>query len=496
MFDDLHKFLREFKISEDDFSETHLRWDELQAIRKDYCGIIKELNLIARYIEDKLQELDVVHSVRCRIKDPDHLIAKIIRKRITSPGRKITIDNYRSLITDLIGIRAIHLFKEDWVYIHRFIEDTWDLYETPTAYIRQGDNGPYLEEYKRYEFNIEPHLFGYRSIHYLVASKPSKDLNIAEIQVRTIFEEGWSEIDHIIKYPKNVADPLLDTFLDNFNILAGNSDQMGSFVRHLKEDLLKGSQKLEMYEKLTEKHAGIIDTLKKRVAGTLGELDSKIKSADKKVGLLIANNVDATPFERVLNGIRHTVVGFERELAHEPQKATELYDFSVRELERLDALLEIELENTEHANKHYSGNITIFSYGECAVRFSNNVRTLKELEAELNVVTSALLPTEEDSHIKVKSAVDVIRARSGFVRTLVGPKYADIQVLRKEVEVNKEKLRALSKLAERIVDPATRSVLLSQIDLFTEQNGHLRSFVDAEERRTSLFGWFLKRLRG
>ena len=40
----------------------------------------------------------------------------------------------------------------------------------------------------------------YTSIHYVV--KPKSDSNICcEIQVRTLFEEIWGEIDHTINYP-------------------------------------------------------------------------------------------------------------------------------------------------------------------------------------------------------------------------------------------------------------------------------------------------------
>src|SRR5665647_2186285 len=131
MNDDLKSFLAKFDILEKDFESTNLKWEDLQSIRKDYKKIKKELNLIARYIEEKLHTLDIVHSVRYRIKDSDHLLAKIIRKKIKDPKREITIHNYKSLMTDLIGMRAIHLFKEDWVFIHEFIEDNWDLRGQP-----------------------------------------------------------------------------------------------------------------------------------------------------------------------------------------------------------------------------------------------------------------------------------------------------------------------------------------------------------------------------
>lgn len=55
-----------------------------------------------------------VHSVRYRIKKLERVIEKIIRKRIEDPDRIIDLSNYTKVITDLIGIRALHLFKDNW----------------------------------------------------------------------------------------------------------------------------------------------------------------------------------------------------------------------------------------------------------------------------------------------------------------------------------------------------------------------------------------------
>ena len=54
-----------------------------------------------------------------------------------------------------------------------------------------------------------------------------------EIQIRTLFEEGWGEIDHHIIYPRKKDDPMLKEFSELLNRLAGMGDEMGSFYRRL-----------------------------------------------------------------------------------------------------------------------------------------------------------------------------------------------------------------------------------------------------------------------
>jgi ppGpp synthetase/RelA/SpoT-type nucleotidyltranferase len=476
MNDDLNVFLEKFDISEKDFESTNLKWEDLQSIKEDYKKIRKELDLIARYIEEKLHTLDIVHSVRYRIKDSEHLLAKIIRKKIEDPEREITIDNYKSSITDLIGIRAIHLFKEDWVFIHKFIEDNWDLQEQPFAYIREGDAGPCVEEYEKYKCNVKLHPHGYRSVHYLIQARPGRDSYIAEIQVRTIFEEGWSEIDHTIKYPNNIVNPLLNKFLDTFNVLAGNSDQMGSFVRRLKDDLLKGTEKIEEYEKLTEKNTEIINDLQKRIAGTIGELNSKIRNAESKINALTSDGIAAEPFKNILSEVRVKASRFELMMAANPQEAAKLLESAEQKLERLEKLLEMTIEENDNTDDNSAEEVA-GSYKKNVGRFIHNLKTIAELEGGTVSKTLTDVEGQTDSGEKIENAVNEISSRNGFAKFLIGPKYKSIKSLNVEIVANQAKIKTLTDTTNLIIDPAVKFVLQKQIGLFIRENNKLQAFV-------------------
>jgi putative GTP pyrophosphokinase len=75
---------------------------------------------------------------------------------------------------------------------------------------------------------------GYRSVHYILDSSLTKKTRKVELQVRTIFEEGWSEVDHKIRYPRISDDKVLSQYLTDFNLLAGLADSMSDFVFVLK----------------------------------------------------------------------------------------------------------------------------------------------------------------------------------------------------------------------------------------------------------------------
>lgn len=265
---DLKLFLKKYNISDEVFIKTNLKWDHLLKIADDYQDFISELESPAKYLVDTLHKFKKVHSVRFRLKDKEHLIEKIIRKKIDKPDREINLDNYKNEITDLIGIRILHLFKEDWEFIHQSIIENWSLKEKPIAYFRKGDTDEYIDRFKKCDCNVEEHPHGYRSVHYLVQTTPNKKTYTAEIQVRTIFEEGWSEIDHQIRYPYDLNNVMLRQFLVLFNRFAGSADEMGSYVIYLKKEL----------ERIQEEHSVAIE---KKVE-LINDLKDKLKKSELK----------------------------------------------------------------------------------------------------------------------------------------------------------------------------------------------------------------------
>ena len=142
-----------------------------------------------------------IHSVKTRIKDIDHLREKIARKN--NDQASICADNIFERITDLAGVRILHLSQDQFPLIHDSIfekirSNDWYLNEKPKAYTWDPES---VEFFKKFDLEVERKESFYTSIHYLI--RPRKDSIICcEIQVRTLFEEIWGEVDHLLNYPK------------------------------------------------------------------------------------------------------------------------------------------------------------------------------------------------------------------------------------------------------------------------------------------------------
>ena len=142
-----------------------------------------------------------VHSVRARLKDLDHLRAKIKRKR--NGETPINSQNVFERITDLAGVRVLHLYQNQFALIHSCIQRKvltqrdWVLAEPPKAYTWDPESSAFFGSLGL-KCDVKDSF--YTSVHYLIRPRADSPL-CCEVQVRTLFEEIWGEVDHTLNYP-------------------------------------------------------------------------------------------------------------------------------------------------------------------------------------------------------------------------------------------------------------------------------------------------------
>lgn len=185
----------------------------LIAIYKDFIGNQEVLKQQAEYFANILHLGEEVNSVKRRVKDPLHLLTKIVRKRKEaieedkeSPYLNIGVDNYKNIIDDLVGIRAIYLFKENWALVNDFILNNFSVREDKNITINHAiddDLSFYIESDntdKKYNYELLQRDSRYRSTHYIIRGITPHVFSF-ELQTRSILDEAWGEIDHHIRYP-------------------------------------------------------------------------------------------------------------------------------------------------------------------------------------------------------------------------------------------------------------------------------------------------------
>jgi putative GTP pyrophosphokinase len=157
-------------------------------------------DVIARIIQECLKKRGTkVHSVQHRAKDPSSFGRKAAIPSDIDPKAPKYGDPLKE-ITDLAGVRVITHFPGSLADIDRLLSEEFDIVE-------RSDKGLEL---------IEEERFGYQSIHYLVRVKLERTRlaeygrfagSVAEVQVRTILQHAWAEIEHDIQYKSSKTIP-------------------------------------------------------------------------------------------------------------------------------------------------------------------------------------------------------------------------------------------------------------------------------------------------
>lgn len=174
-----------------------------------------------------------VHSITCREKDHKSLEGKL--------SKNSTKYNNLEDITDLAGLRIITYFSDDVDLIASLIESEFDFDESNSIDKRKI---------------LDPDRFGYLSMHYVIKLKENRaslaeykrfSNCYAEIQIRTILQHTWAEIEHDLGYKSSLEIP--KNIRRNFSQLAGLLEIADSEFLRIRNDL-------EVYEhKLTERIA-------------------------------------------------------------------------------------------------------------------------------------------------------------------------------------------------------------------------------------------------
>ncbi|RME58803.1 hypothetical protein D6779_05715 [Candidatus Parcubacteria bacterium] len=150
-----------------------------------------------------------VYSTKYRIKSVDSLFLKLKRK-----------NKHLDQITDIAGFRILVLFRQDILPVHneflnilseldyRLIECTLYNWNEPKDFIekikRSADR---LLEKNRSTTTQDDKKSGYRSIHYLIEKHVGNKKYCLEVQLRTLLQDVWAELEHALAYKKGMILP-------------------------------------------------------------------------------------------------------------------------------------------------------------------------------------------------------------------------------------------------------------------------------------------------
>ena len=319
---------------------------------ESYIDILEEIMVAIRLKLTNNLKLSSQPTYKSRIKSFNSYYKKVLRQH---PEEAAT-SNSLVCLTDMMGIRIICTFLKDIEIVLAQIKEMFDIYEIEVKGAQQS--------FKE---------FGYESVHVLVKipedcvpenlpeDKKLPDELVCEIQIRTILQDAWAEVEHELIYKTEFTpfDMPLRRKLASMNASLSLADIIFQEIRDYQKNLQsemtmrrrsfyekadeltineKSERKNELFEKINPYVQGTIDELLLQAikAHNAGDLDNAI--------LIYTKIIESKPAP---NNIVLSVIHKHRGMAH----------FSKNDYENalVDFRLSFEYDNKSFRSIYYEG---------------------------------------------------------------------------------------------------------------------------------------------
>ncbi|MCL2039845.1 MAG: GTP pyrophosphokinase family protein [Bacteroidetes bacterium] len=177
------------KIEDAIFGRFHKRIEPMQKLMSFYKCALMEVETKFKVLNEEfsfLHERNPIDSIKTRIKSVDSIRKKLRQRHLT-----LSVNSVEKNLYDIAGIRIICPFIND-------------IYILADCLIGQDD----ITLFEKKDYIANPKKNGYRSLHLIVEIpiflQNEKRYVKVEVQLRTIAMEFWANLEHRIRYKKDI----------------------------------------------------------------------------------------------------------------------------------------------------------------------------------------------------------------------------------------------------------------------------------------------------
>ena len=165
---------------------------KLRSLMASYQCALMEVETKFKVLNERFSldhERNPIDMIKTRIKSPESIREKLIRK-----GLPVEADSLEKL-DDIAGVRVICSFVDD-------------IYMLADCLLKQDD----VNLISKKDYIKNPKGNGYRSLHLIVETpvflESGKHFMRVEVQLRTIAMEFWANLEHRLRYKKNLSEEI------------------------------------------------------------------------------------------------------------------------------------------------------------------------------------------------------------------------------------------------------------------------------------------------
>lgn len=206
------------------FEEIFMAGRELMS---RYRCAIMEVETKFKVLNEELSlesERNPIESIKSRLKSPESIYEKLIRKNLP-----ISLESIEDNLFDIAGVRVICSFIDD-------------IYMLADCLIKQDDVT--LIEMKDYIRN--PKGNGYRSLHLIISipiflQNEKRNMKV-EVQLRTIAMEFWANLEHQMRYKKDLSPEILEKISEELSACAETSAELDLRMQEIRYTIELGGE--------------------------------------------------------------------------------------------------------------------------------------------------------------------------------------------------------------------------------------------------------------
>lgn len=179
-------------LDEDTLTEARKNFEALKSLMSCYQCAILEVETKFKVLNERFSlnhERNPIETIKTRMKSPESIREKLSRRNLP-----FSLESLEQ-IHDIAGIRVVCSFVDD-------------IYMLADCLLKQDD----IRLIEKKDYIANPKENGYRSLHLIVEVpvflEDEKRLMKVEVQLRTIAMEFWANLEHKLRYKKNLSEEL------------------------------------------------------------------------------------------------------------------------------------------------------------------------------------------------------------------------------------------------------------------------------------------------
>ena len=185
-----------------------------------YRCAIMEIETKFRVLDERFSlthDRNPIDDIQSRLKSPESIRDKLLRKNLP-----FTLEAIEEHLFDIAGIRIVCSFIDD-------------IYMLADCLLQQDD----ITLIKRKDYIRQPKENGYRSLHLIVQVpiflQDRKKLMNVEVQFRTIAMEFWANLEHQLRYKKNLPTDIVEKTEKKLSDCANLSNLLDTQMQEIKD---------------------------------------------------------------------------------------------------------------------------------------------------------------------------------------------------------------------------------------------------------------------